>query len=107
MAVSREFLAFVLDQLGPLGPVVPQHMFGGVGLYHQGLFFGIVADDTLYFKVDDLTRPRYQAAGSAAFDPYHDGRASFRYFTVPIQVLEDRDALSAWARDAVAAGRVH
>lgn len=105
MAVSREYLDFVLDQLGPLGPVVSRRMFGGVGLYHQGVFFGLLADDTLFFKVNDRTRPGYEAAGSPRFDPYRDGRASFNYFAVPVHVLEDRELVSAWARDAVEAAR--
>ena len=56
LKVSDTFKAFVLDQLEELGDVTPKSMFGGVGLYHRGVFFGIIARDTLYLKVGDANR---------------------------------------------------
>jgi TfoX/Sxy family transcriptional regulator of competence genes len=47
-------------------------MFGGVGLYLDGLFFALIDDDTLFFKTDEATRKRYESAGSKAFCPYPD-----------------------------------
>ena len=64
LQVTPAFRAFVLDQLTELGEVEPRAMFGGVGLYRRGVFFAILANDVLYFKVDDKTRPAYEAAGS-------------------------------------------
>ena len=60
MSVSSDYLDFVLDQLRPFGHVVARRMFGGVGLYCDGFFFGII-DDTVYFKVDDTNRADYEA----------------------------------------------
>ena len=53
---SASFERFVLDQLVDLGPVTSRKMFGGMGLYCDDVFFGIVARDELYLKVDDRTR---------------------------------------------------
>jgi DNA transformation protein len=103
MPVSEEYLDYAVDQLGCLGEVVAKKMFGGVGLYHQGLFFGLIAGDVLYFKVDDENRRGYQAAGSKPFQPYGDGSYSMSYYEVPAGVLEDVDQLREWARAALAA----
>jgi hypothetical protein len=53
MAVSQSYRDFVLEQLGRVSPVTGKSMFGGVGLYADGLFFALIAEDRLYFKVDD------------------------------------------------------
>jgi DNA transformation protein len=45
LRVSEAFKSFVIDQLSPLGDIVPRSMFGGVGLYSHGVFFGIMARD--------------------------------------------------------------
>jgi DNA transformation protein and related proteins len=104
LKVSESFKAFVLDQLEELGDVAPKSMFGGVGLYHRGIFFGILARDTLYLKVDDGNRPDYEDAGMKAFKPY-PGRqgGTMRYYSVPLEVLESPIDLAEWARKAVVA----
>ena len=91
-----------------MGDVVARPMFGGVGLYHRGVFFGLVARDTLYLKVDERTRSGYEDAGMTPFEPYpgrrRSGRGgSMRYYSVPLEVLESPLDLAAWAREAVAA----
>jgi DNA transformation protein and related proteins len=102
--VSEAFRRFVLDQLEELGDVTPRAMFGGVGLYHRGVFFGILARDTLYFKTDARNRGDYLRAGTPAFTPYPDrAERSMRYYAVPIDVLESAPELAAWARKAIAA----
>lgn len=103
MPVSEEYLDYVVDQLRCLGEVTAKKMFGGVGLYYDGLFFGLIASDVLYFKVDDENRPAYEAASARPFQPYGEGSASMSYYETPVDVLEDVDQLRTWARDAVAA----
>ena len=103
LAVTASFRAFVLDQLEELGDVVPRSMFGGVGLYRRGLFFGIVAGDVLYLKTDDETRPEFEAAGSRPFRPYPNRGGTMAYYSVPVSVLESAPELARWARLAVAA----
>ena len=103
MAISEEYLDYVVDQLGCIGDVLAKKMFGGVGLYHDGFFFGLIAGDVLFFKVDDVNRPPYLAAGAAPFSPYGDESYSMSYYEVPVDVLEDIDKLRQWARAAVSA----
>jgi DNA transformation protein len=103
LKVSDAFRTFVLDQLEELGDVTSRSMFGGVGLYCRGLFFGIIARDTLYLKVDDENRPDYEAAGMKSFKPYADRPATMRYYAVPLDVLESAPELTRWARKAVPA----
>lgn len=103
LAVSPAFRQFVLDQLEELGDVMARSMFGGVGLYHRGCFFGIIAGDVLYLKVDDSTRGEYERAGMRAFKPYPDRSGTMQYYSVPIEVLESAPELARWARAAAAA----
>src|SRR5262249_26338045 len=103
MPVSEEYLEYVVDQLGCLGPITAKRMFGGVGLYFDAFFFGLVAGDVLYFKVDDENRKQYEAAGAKPFQPYGDESYSMGYYEVPVNVLEDTDQLRLWARGALAA----
>ena len=78
-------------------------MFGGVGLYCDGVFFGILARDVLYLKVDDRNRGDYERAGMKPFKPYPHRAGTMRYYAVPVGVLEARLELVEWARKAVAA----
>jgi DNA transformation protein len=103
MAVSDDYREFILEQLAPAGRVTSRAMFGGVGLYLDGLFFALIDDDTLYFKTGDSNRARYEAAGSKPFCPFPDRpEQAMAYWQVPADVLEDPDALAAWAREALA-----
>jgi len=58
---NNEFKEYVLDQLRHLNVVECKPMFGGFGLYHNGLFFGIVAEGCVYFKTDASTADAYTA----------------------------------------------
>ncbi|HET7608352.1 MAG TPA: TfoX/Sxy family protein, partial [Gammaproteobacteria bacterium] len=69
LRVTPEFRDFVLDQLAGVRELRSKRMFGGLGLYAGERFFGIVAADELFFKVDDANRGAYEAAGSDAFRP--------------------------------------
>jgi DNA transformation protein len=103
MAVSAEFRDYALDQLRRVAPVTAKSMFGGVGIYSRGLFFALISDDVLYFKVDDTTRPSYEERGSKAFNPF--GKGTMGYHELPEDVLEDADELRDWMRAALAVAR--
>ncbi len=64
-------------------------MFGGVGLYSDDTFFGILAADVLYFKVDDTNRRQYEQADSKPLKPYADRPMTMSYYDVPASVVED------------------
>jgi DNA transformation protein and related proteins len=103
MALSEDCLEYVRDQLGTAGPVQARRMFGGAGLYLKGVIFGLVAEDTLYLKVDDGNRPDFEARGMGPFAPFGDERYAMSYYEVPVEVLEDPDELALWAGRAVEA----
>jgi DNA transformation protein len=106
LRVTPEFRDFVLDQLAAVPQLRPKAMFGGVGLYSAERFFGILAADELFFKVDDSNRGAYEAAGSEPFRPVANRPVSMAYFRVPLEVLEDPAELVTWARAAIdVAGR--
>lgn len=101
MAASKEFRAFVADQLAGLGPVTVRSMFGGAGIFLDGLMFALIADDVLYFKVDERTRARFEAEGLGAF-AYSKGDRVLRmsYFEIPERLYDDPAEMTDWARDA-------
>lgn len=104
MAVSDEYLEYVMDQLKEVGRVQPKRMFGGAGLYVDGVFMAIIADDTLYFKVDDSNRKDYEDVGMGPFRPSFKKskrNAPMSYYEVPVDVLEDEEALGEWAVKAM------
>ena len=80
-------------------------MFGGVGIYSGDVFFALIADDTLYFKVDDSTRSDFEARGMGPFRPFGDAGGTMQYYQLPEDLLEDPEALRPWAEKAVAIAR--
>ena len=102
LAVTEGFRSFVLDQLAEVGDVSARSMFGGVGLYANGVFFGIIARDRLYLRVGDTNRADYERAKMKPFKPYPGRSSSMRYYAVPTDVLESAPALGTWAGKALA-----
>jgi DNA transformation protein len=100
MAISRTYRDFVLEQLGRVTPVTGKPMFGGVGIYAQGLFFALIAEDRLYFKVDDCTRPDFEKRGMEPFRPFGEDSA-MGYYELPADVVEDLVQLEPWMRNAI------
>jgi DNA transformation protein and related proteins len=106
VTVSGGFRSFVLEQLGRVvRDVRGRSMFGGVGIYSGDLFFALIADDTLYFKVDDSTRPEFESRNMDPFRPYGPAGEVMQYYCVPAEVLEDAEALGDWAERAIAVAR--
>jgi len=105
VSVSDAFRDFALDQLGRVTPVSARRMFGGVGIYAGGLFFALMDNNRLYFKVSDSNRPDFEARGMGPFRPYGDDGAAMQYYEVPPDVLEDVEALGPWVAKAVAVAR--
>src|SRR5687767_1865425 len=102
MAVSDSFLTFVLEQLDGVRRVTHRRMFGGVGLYSDQYFFGVLDNDRFYLKVDETNVGEYKRAGMGPFQPVPGPAVTMGYYEVPVSVLEDRDQLARWAKKAVA-----
>jgi DNA transformation protein and related proteins len=107
VASSPEFLAFLTDQLAPLGHITTRRMFSGAGLYCDGVIFALLLRDTLHFRVDDGNRAAYEAEGLQPFSYETKGRTVQvgAYWRVPERLFDDPDEIVEWARAALAAGR--
>ena len=107
MVASAGFAEFLREQLAPLGRIAMRRMFGKTGVFCDGLMFGMVTDDTLYFRVDDHNRAAFKEAQS--FPPLNyekGGRAiDLSFWRAPERLLDEPDEFVAWARLALAAAR--
>jgi DNA transformation protein and related proteins len=104
MAGRDEFVAHVLELLAPLGGVAARRMFGGHGLYCDGVFFGILLDNTLYLKADDRNRGEFELAGSEIFSYARSGkRATLNFYRAPEETMDTPHLMLPWARSALAA----
>lgn len=105
LRVSDGFRAYALDQLSSVEQLRARPMFGGFGLYAGDLFFGILAADVLYLKVDDTNRRDYEKAKSPPFRPFASRPMSMSYYAVPLSVLEAAPTLASWVRRSIAVAR--
>lgn len=104
--MSGSFRDFTLEQLRRIRPDIRDRaMFGGVGIYAGDLFFALIAEDTLYFKVDDSNRADFEERGLSPFRPFGEAGAVMQYYEVPADLLEDPEALRPWVDRAVAVAR--
>jgi DNA transformation protein and related proteins len=100
MSVSDNYRTYIVEQLAALPALSTRRMFGGIGLYSDALFFALIDDDVLFFKVDDANREDYVSRGMKAFMPF-PGQPSLGYFQVPPDVIEEAEELARWARRSV------
>jgi len=104
IAMKNEFVEYLLELLEPFGGVRAKAMFGGFGIYRDNLMFGLVADDILYFKVDEKTRPGFESKGLPPFTYEKKGKKySMSYYQAPEEALEDSEEMGAWAEKAYGA----
>ena len=104
MAISieqREYVAHIVDLLQFIGPVESKSMFGGFGMFLEGLMFGLVAGNELYLKVDTQNFQDYEDLGLQAFSFEKNGRQiKMSYYQAPEEAMEDAELLSDWASNA-------
>ena len=107
MAISieqREYVAHIVDLLQFIGPVESKSMFGGFGMFLEGLMFGPVAGNELYLKVDTQNLQDYEDLGLQAFSFEKNGRQfKMSYYQAPEEAMEDAELLSDWASNAYGA----
>jgi DNA transformation protein len=96
---ADSFRDFVLEQLAALDGLRCKRMFGGYGLYAGAVFFGIVYDGRLYFKTHPDTLAEYMEHHAAVFAP-SEKQVLQNYREVPVDILEDSERLSLWAKRA-------
>ena len=101
MATSNESVDHIMDLLAEVEPQA-KRMFGGLGIFHRGLMFALMDQDTLYMKVDDENRPAFEAEGSGPFSIVMKGKEmTMGYYEVPASVLDEPDRLTEWAKNAI------
>lgn len=105
MPVTPEYRDFVLEQLGLVLPVTSRPMFGGVGIYHEGIFFALMDDDALYFKTDPSTQGDYEAMGMGPFRPFGPEAKPMGYHQLPGDLLESPELLRPWVDRALDVAR--
>ena len=93
------------DVLGGMSSIKSRAMFGGWGIYKDGIFFALIADGELYFKVDDSNRADYEKRGSKPFIySMRDGKkTTMSYWPLPGEIMEDRQELEVWIGKSVKA----
>jgi DNA transformation protein len=99
-----EYTEYLQDLLRPLGHIRLRRMFGGHGIYANDVFFALVINEQLYFKVDAITRVQFEAAGLEEWMYEKNGKPiHMNYFRPPEAVFDEEDELLVWGRLAIAA----
>ena len=108
MSASAEFVAFVREQLSPLGALSDGTFFGGHALKQHGQQFAMVMGNTLYFRVNDSTRPDFEKRGCKPFSYATKTKVVQvrKYFSAPLELLDDQALMLQWARQAIHAASV-
>lgn len=105
MTSDGDFIEMLREQLAPLGHVTSRRMFGKVGMFCDGVMFGMVADDTLYLRVDELNRAAFEeAAAEPPLNYVKGGRTiDLSFWRLPERLIDEPDELLEWTRTALAA----
>jgi DNA transformation protein len=97
---KSDFVQHVVETMSGFGSVEAKAMFGGWGLYHEGVFFALVAEDTLYFKSDAGNAAEFDAGELPPFvyESKVGERIVMSYRQAPAEALESPAVMEAWAR---------
>ena len=104
MGARDEDIAWFRELLAPIGLITARRMFGGAGLYADGLIVGLEVAGALYLKTDAQTRQAFADAGGQPF--VYDGKGqpvTLSYWTPPEEAMDSPDAMQPWARLALEA----
>lgn len=104
MTVRDEDIAWFRELLEPLGRITVRRMFGGAGLYVDGLIVGLEIEGALYLKTDASSRDLFANAGGRPF--VYDGKdkpVTTSYWTPPDEAMDSPEAMRPWARLALEA----
>ena len=98
---EKEFVSYVVDLMQSVGPVHAKGMFGGYGIYLDGLMFGLIADSVLYLKADKETEKEFRDRGLEVFTYSKKGKEiKMSYYQAPEGALEDAEEMNSWANMA-------
>src|SRR5271167_3713063 len=111
MGETATILAFAVDLFSGLGPVEARRMFGGAGLYGDGVMFGLIDDDIIYLKVDEALKADLAGAGSRSWiyterkGPKAGIPQETSYWSLPESALDDPEDACAWGLRSLAVAR--
>ena len=105
MPASASFIDFTKELFSPFGEIKVRKMFGGAGVYCDGLFFALIGDDDLWLKVDDETRAAFEeeTLEPFTFEMKDGSSATMSYHAFPEDAFDDHDVLEHWTRLALQA----
>jgi DNA transformation protein len=94
-----EFTDFLDEVFRQFGPIQARKMFSGYGLYHDGVMFGLVADETLYLKADETIAHYFESKGLGQFEYSRgDKIVKMSYYLAPVDIFDDPEEAAMWAR---------
>lgn len=104
MKPSSEFVDNLHEVFALFGPISARRMFGGYGIYHDGLMFALVADDVLYLKADPVAKAAFVDLGLPPFEYMKNGKSTkMSYHLAPEEIYDDPEAARDWAKLAYGA----
>ncbi len=94
-----EFADFIQDVFRDFGEVRCRKMFGGLGVFHNGIMFGLVADDILYLKTDNSSASFFEERDLPQFEyPKKDKMIKMSYYQAPEEIYDDPEEAELWAK---------
>ena len=102
MSLSNDFFEFVQDQLSQWSDIDKKRMFGVIGLYREGLMFGVISKGKVYLKVDASNKEKFVNAGSESLKVFKSNSEVPSYYELPAEILEDADVFIEWAKESYA-----
>lgn len=104
---SKEFIAYILELLAPIDAMTSGRFFGGVGIACDSVQFAMIMGNSLFFVVDDTSRPKYLEMGTECFwYSKKTGKVNVKkYHEVPGDLFDDPETLISWANESVAVAR--
>lgn len=101
MNAQAEFVRHCLELMSGLDGVYAKRMFGGQGVFREGLMFALVANAELYLKVDDGNRDSFTSLDLEAFTVNHRGHTiHMSYYLCPEEAFQDEDSMTKWGTSA-------
>lgn len=99
-----EYVEYLKEVFSEFGPVQPRRMFGGYGIFHKGLMFALVADDSLYLKEDETISQYFTERELEQFSYKKQGKVfKMSYYMAPEEIFDDPEEAKVWATRAYAA----
>lgn len=101
MKKQSQFVEFLHEAFEEFGPVEARRMFGGYGIYHDGLMLGLVENDTLYLKADNSSKKYFKSKNLSQFQyKRKDKMVKMSYYRAPEEIFDNQSEATVWAKRA-------